>query len=62
MQSKSKLTDEYAGYAITLMFTKGFQESDTKGLLGFSLERHYLTEDENYYICGYMNLLNIVLV
>ena len=56
MRFKSKLTDGYSVYAITgtntVSFAIDYREADTKGLLGFSVERYDPTENEKYFIYG----------
>ncbi len=56
MRFKSRLTNGYKVYAITgtntVSFAIDFEEANTKGLLGFSVQRYDPTEDEKYFIYG----------
>jgi phosphatidylserine/phosphatidylglycerophosphate/cardiolipin synthase-like enzyme len=53
---KSKKTDGYCIYAVsginTVSFAIDFRDANTKGLLGFAVERHDPTENERYFMYG----------
>ncbi len=57
MRFKSAKTGGYTVYAIsgihTVSFAIDFDGADTKGLLGFAIERHDLQEEERYFMQGF---------
>ena len=64
MRFKSVLTDGYQIFAVTgnhvVSFGMDTNGADTSGLLGFSVERHDLTENERYYLKGFKVFQEIV--
>lgn len=57
MRFKSRKTNGYTIYAVAGMdvvsFAIDFTAADTKGLLGFAVERHDMTENEKYFMKGF---------
>lgn len=57
MRAKSKKTNGYQVYAVsginTISFAVDYDDADTKGLLGFAVERHDKTESERYFMRGF---------
>jgi phosphatidylserine/phosphatidylglycerophosphate/cardiolipin synthase-like enzyme len=57
MRFKSRKTDGYIIYAVsgvnTISFAIDFEQANTKGLLGFAIELHDLTNNESYFINGF---------
>ena len=57
MRFISKKTGGYVVYAVagvnTVSFAIDFTDADTKGLLGFAVERHDLKNDERYFMRGF---------
>jgi phosphatidylserine/phosphatidylglycerophosphate/cardiolipin synthase-like enzyme len=64
MRSKSKNTGGYVIYAVsgtnTVSFAIDFQKADTKGLLGFAVERVNITTGERKYMDGYKVFADII--
>ncbi|MBI5025669.1 MAG: hypothetical protein HZC12_02865 [Nitrospirae bacterium] len=64
MRFKSKKTNGYTIYAVsgvnTISFAIDFEDADTAGLLGFSIERHDLENDERYFIRGFKVFKEII--
>ena len=56
MHFKSDKTGKYRVFAVsgtnTVSFAIDFREADTKGLLGFAVERHDPKENERYFMYG----------
>lgn len=53
-------SDKHGGYQVyavtgtnTISFAIDFREADTRGLLGFAIERHDVDEDERYFLYGF---------
>ncbi len=57
MRFKSAVIDHYQVFAVTgtnsVSFAIDFTRADTRGLLGFAVERHDPSEDERYFLYGF---------
>ncbi len=64
MHSISRKTNGYKIYAVSginsISFAIDFEDADTKGLLGFAVERHDKTDNERYFMRGFKVFQNMI--